>query len=152
MRRQDKYPDTNVFHFYNANPKNRYTDDCVIRAITNALDQTYEETYKEMFELSLSNYYSIYSQENIDRYLESKGWIKHKQLRKSDNTKYTGKEFCKYFQDHIAYLGQSIIANIGGQHMVCIKEVYSAPTRDVKIHDIWDCSDCCVGNYWTKYC
>ena len=33
MRRQDKYPDTEVFHYFNANPKNRITTDCVVRAI-----------------------------------------------------------------------------------------------------------------------
>ena len=58
-----------------------------------------------------------------------------KQPRKSDNTKYIGKEFCKMFKG-------TCVANIGGHHIVCIK--------DGKVHDIWDSTDGCIGNYWIK--
>ena len=53
MTRQQKYPDTNTFHFYNANPKNKYTGDCVIRAISTALEQSWEQTIKELTELGI---------------------------------------------------------------------------------------------------
>lgn len=81
-----------------------------------------------------------------DKYLQSKGWIKHKQPRKADNTKYTGKEFCRVLNKDIFAVGQSVVANIGGGHMVCIKENGTT----FKVHDIWDSTDGCIGNYWTK--
>lgn len=72
------------------------------------------------------------------KYLESKGWVKHSQLRKPDGTKYTGKEFCKL----VAEKNQRYIANIGGHHAVAIV--------GGKVNDIWDSTDGCIGNYWTK--
>ena len=34
MKRQDKYPETETFHFHNANPKGRLlAADCVARAV-----------------------------------------------------------------------------------------------------------------------
>ena len=34
------------------------------------------------------------------------------------------------------------VANLGGNHTVCIK--------DGKVLDIWDSSGGCIGNYWIK--
>lgn len=69
------------------------------------------------------------------KYIENKGWIKCKQPRKSNNTKYTGKEFVKIVKG-------TVLAHIGGHHIVCIK--------DNKVLDIWDSTDGCIGNYWIK--
>ena len=41
--RQEKYPDTNVFHYYNRNPRNRMTPDCVVRAVSTGLDLPYNQ-------------------------------------------------------------------------------------------------------------
>ena len=86
---------TDSFVYYNANPKNKKTSDCVIRAICTALSQSYEKTIKELTELWLETGYEMSEPKCFGKYLESKGWIKHKQPRKPDNTKYTGKEFVK---------------------------------------------------------
>ena len=48
-----KYPSTSTFRFYNANPKNRIGGDCVIRAICTALNQSWEQTVREMTELGI---------------------------------------------------------------------------------------------------
>lgn len=135
MKRQDKYPDTNTFHFYNANPKNKFTGDCVIRALCTAMNKPYEEVLKELCENSLKTGYSIASTENYDRYLKLQGWIKHKQPKKINNTKYTGEEFCKT-------ITENCIANIGGNHVVAI--------INSKVYDTWDSTEFCIGNYWTK--
>ena len=74
----------------------------------------------------------------IEKYLASKGWVKHKQPRKADNTKYTGEEFCK----KLANKNERYICNIGGHHIVAIV--------DKKVNDIWDSTYKCIGNYWTK--
>ena len=138
MRRQDKYQDTAVFHYYNANPKNRITGDCTFRAIATALEQSWETTVMEMAELSCKIGYAINDKKGIERYLECKGWKKHSQPRKANNTKYTGEDFCK----KLANKDIRYIAMIGGHHIVAIV--------NGKVNDIWDSTDRCIGNYWTK--
>ena len=138
MKRQEKYPETSTFHYYNANPKNRITGDCTFRAVCTALEQTWEQTVMEMAELSCRTGYAINDKKGIERYLKEKGWTKHSQPRKADNTKYTGEEFCK----QIAKKNVRYIANIGGHHIVAI--------IGKKVYDIWDSTDGTIGNYWTK--
>lgn len=134
MKRQDKYPDTKWFHYFNANPKNRMTTDCVYRAICTGLNIPYNTVVREMAEMQCETGYDNGDNKLIDRYLKSKGWVKCNQPRKSDNTKFTGKDFCKYTRE------KRVVANIGGHHIVAI--------IDNKINDIWDSSDGCIGNYW----
>lgn len=133
--REQKYPNTDTFTYYNANPKNRVTGDCVFRAICTALEQTWEQTVMEMAELSCKHGYALNDTKGIEKYMEYKGWKKCKQPKKSNGTKYTGAEFCKIFKG-------TCVANIGGHHVVCIK--------DGKVLDIWDSTYKCIGNYWVK--
>lgn len=145
MTRQEKYPDTRTFHFYNANPKNKFTGDCVVRALCVAMDKSYEDVYRELLEHALKTGYSVCSTENYDRYLQSHGWFKQKQPRKLDNTKYTGKEFCEEVQNNCARTGAEparAVANIGGHHVVAIV--------DGKVWDTWNSTDGCIGNYWVR--
>lgn len=137
MKRQDKYPDTNTFHFYNANPKNRIGADCVIRAICTALEQSWEVTVRELTEVGLKHGLVLNDKACFEKDLKQKGWIKHQQPRKSDGTKYTGSEFCEKARYHTNY-----IANIGGHHTVAIV--------NCQVYDIWDSTGGCIGNYWTK--
>lgn len=148
MKRDQKYPETATFHYYNANPKNRITGDCAFRAISTALGQTWEQTVREMAEISIKTGYAINDTKGIEKYLESKGWVKHKQPRKRDNTKYTGWEFCKELTCDIMAVGKTFIANIGGHHIVCIKETGQHGFH--KVWDTWNSTDGCIGNYWTK--
>ena len=136
--RQKKYPNTDCFNWYNANPKGKITGDCVIRAICTGLDRPYLDVYKELFEHSIKTGYSLASKENFDGYLKSQGWIKQKQPRKLDNKKFTGKEFCAI----LALPQERYIADIGGHHIVAIV--------DCKVQDIWDSTRKCIGNYWVK--
>lgn len=133
--RKQKYPDTDTFKYYNANPKGRITTDCVVRAICTALNEPYKYVLMEMIELSIETGYEYTDKKCIDKYLQLKGWVKMKQPRKSNNTKYTGEEFCKIIKE-------TCVANIGGHHIVCIK--------GGKVYDIWDSTDGCIGNYWVK--
>jgi hypothetical protein len=85
--------------------------------------------------------------------LEKKGFIKQNQPRKSNNTKYTGKEFCNWLSINYpnGEIG-NIVANIGGHHIVCIKPTYHGDGFNCryKILDTWNSSDGCIGNYWIK--
>lgn len=144
MKRQDKYPETNTFHYFNANPKGRITTDCVIRALSTALEQDYNKTVMEMAEMQCKTGYDDGDKKLIELYLESKGWVKHPQPRKWDNKKFTGEEWCRELWQH--YYGakeyRRMVANIGGGHTVAI--------INFKVWDIWDSTDGCIGNYWVK--
>ena len=138
MTRQEKYPETRTFHYYNANPKNRITTDCVIRAISTATEIPYNRVVMEMAELQCKTGYDDGDVKLYELYLKQYGFVKHKQPRKADNTKYTGKDFClKIAKKHVRY-----VANIGGHHVVAIV--------NGKVYDIWDSTGGCIGNYWTK--
>jgi hypothetical protein len=143
MKRQEKYPETKTFHYHNANPKNRITTDCVIRAIATALDQDYNKTVMEMAEMQCKTGYDDGDAKLYDKYLQSKGWVKHSQPRKWDNTKFTGEEWCRELaQSYRTPRFQRMVANIGGHHTVAI--------INYKVWDIWDSTDGCIGNYWVK--
>ena len=157
MRRQDKYPDTSTFHYFNANPKNRKTGDCVYRALTAATGRKWEEIVFGCAALAVKHGFSPASKETYGRLLEMLGFEKQRQPRKPDGTKYTGKQFCEALQRYIgsdsltAYggvgdegfvVGKRIVANIGGNHTVAI--------IDGKVWDIWNSTDGCIGNYWVK--
>lgn len=148
MTRQQKYPETRTFHFYNANPKNRITGDCVTRALCTALEIPYNQCVMEQAEIQCKTGYDNATAQGIDYYLKTKGWIKCKQPRKADGTKYTGKEWCKEIDSDIAFVGKSVVANIGGHHTVCIKEEGQHGFH--KVFDHWDSTDGCIGNYWIK--
>ena len=153
MKRQDKYPETDTFLYYNANPKNRITGDCWLRAISTGLEEDYNEVLMEMVQVHIDTGYEMSCDKAVDRYLESKGWVKHKQPRKDDNTKYTGSEWCKWLSVNFPK-GETgnIICNIGGHHMVAIKPTNHGDgiNSRYKVLDIWDSTYRCIGNYWTK--
>lgn len=146
MRRQDKYPDTATFHYHNENPRNKITGDCVARAIATATGLTYESVVVGLAELQAKTGYSGVTPDGYGRYLDQLGWIKHKQPRKWDNTKYTGEEFCKELLRYDSEIDSGnnmhrLIANIGGGHVVAIIEG--------QVYDTWNSTAGCIGNYWT---
>lgn len=152
MRRQDKYPNTTTFNFYNANPHNRITGDCTTRAICTALHQSWEDTVMDLVNIGLPKGLLPNERACYERYLASKGFIKHKQPRKADNTKYTGKEFCELLNtlDPFGQIGD-IIAHIGGHHIVCIRpfDKGNRLTCKHKVMDHWNSTNGCIGNWWS---
>lgn len=139
--------DTPYFHYYNVNPKDKCTNDCVIRALAVAMDKTWDEVFNDLVELA-KKYKLMPNDDKIyTRYLKANGWVKHKQLRKDDNTKYDGSEFCDYFNDEMYdSIKTPIFARIGTHHVTCFKRIDDT----FKIWDIWNCSRKYVGVYWTK--
>lgn len=148
MTRSEKYPDTNTFHLYNANPYNRFTDDCVFRAICTAEGETWENVLKGLFEISLNTGYSPFCVECYEKYLAKLGWIKQKQPRRKDGTKYTGKSFCKAIQ----LLSKEIVPSINGNYIVHIGSHHIAAIVDGKVYDTFDSTNGGIGNYWVKMC
>lgn len=151
MTRQEKYPETSTFHFFNANPHNRFTGDCVTRALSVALQIPYNQCVMEQAEMQCKTGFDSADPKGMAKYLESKGWVKHPQPRKQDGTKYTGKEWCQLLEEDILREvwqgGDRMIANIGGHHTIAIINDIGS---HCKVWDTWDSTDGCIGNYWTK--
>lgn len=153
--RSQKYPDTSTFHYFNANPHHRITGDCRIRAISVACEVPYNQVVMDLAKIQCDTGYDQCTNQGIDILMRQYGWKKHKQPRKPDGRKYTGKQFCKSIQHYVwdknlhgtewedgIIISPRIMANIGGHHEVAI--------IDGKVNDIWDSTDGCIGNYWTK--
>ena len=70
---------------------------------------------------------------NYEKYLEQLGWVKMKQPRKSDNTKYLVGEI-----DEVTTHSSVIISC--AHHLTC--------RINDEIVDIWDCRGKTIGNYW----
>lgn len=145
MKREEKYPETSTFHYFNANPKKRITGDCRIRAISMACEVPYNQVVMDLAKVQCETGYDQCEKQGIDILMKQYGWVRHKQPRKYDNTKFTGKEFCEHLVDELyieAKATERIVAHIGGHHIVAI--------INGKVWDIWDSTRGCIGCYWTK--
>ena len=111
------------------------TDDCVIRAIAVATNQSWDDTLIGLTKCAIKHKYMINCPQLYGKYLEELGFKKQKQPRKSDNKRYRANEFVKKFKG-------TAVANLGQLHVACIK--------DGQVWDVWDSSKEVVGNYWTK--
>ena len=123
------------YHYHNENPKDRRTDDCVVRAIATATGQSWDKTLMGLTQCALKHKYMIHCPELYGKYLKELGWVKQKQPKKSNNKKYKASEFLQNFKG-------TAVANLGTFHVACLK--------DGQVWDIWDSSNEIVGNYWTK--
>ena len=153
MKRQDKYPETKSFVFYNANPKGKFTTDCVIRALSDGCGIPYNDVVLQMAAIQCKTGLDMSENRVIDKFLARHGWEKQKQPRKEDNTKYTGKEWCDWLSINYrdAEIG-NVICNIGGHHIVAVKPTNHGDGFNCryKVHDTWDSTDGCVGMWWRK--
>lgn len=132
MSRQDKYPDTKYFHFYNANPKNRITGDCAIRALCTGLDVPYNDVVMDLAKMQCETGYA--ADQLIERYLKSKGHDKFKEPRTVNNKKISVAEFCEING------AQRVIAIAGSHHIIAI-------INNI-VYDIWDSSKSTMHTYW----
>ena len=73
MRRQDKFPETEFFHYFNANPKNRITGDCRIRAISVACEVPYNQVVMDLARVHCETGYDQCAHQGISILLEKYG-------------------------------------------------------------------------------
>lgn len=137
MKRQDKYPETHYFHYHNANPKNRITGDCRVRAISVGCDKSYNEVVMDLAKIQCDTGYDQTTNQGIAILLKQYGWIKHRMPVHNDNTKYTLLEFIQEKPK-----GTYIVSM--AHHITLVK--------DGKCWDIWDCVRYGgkIGNYWSQ--
>lgn len=120
---------------YNANPKNKKTGDCVIRAIATATGEPYKKIYRELFEISLKTGYMLNDKAVYEKLIQRYGFVKMKQPRKPNGTKYQIGELreIESAQTVIIKCAHHLTAAIGGT-----------------LYDLWNCTQKTIGNYYIK--
>ena len=113
-----------MYSYYNANPMKNRVGDCVIRAISKALNQSWTQTYVD---LSLQGYLMgdlLSSNAVWGAYLKGKGFTRD---IVSDDCPdcYTIEDFCKEYPQGTYIIGT-------GTHAVCV--------IDGVLYDTWDSS------------
>ena len=124
-----------VFQYFNANPMEKNTNDCVIRSICGVTEREWDDVLMELTLYGIKHSMMPDDPDLYPRYLKDNGWKKHPQPRKKDGKKFKASEWAPTFE------GEAV-AHIGTNHMAMISHG--------KVWDTWDCSDGIVGNYWTK--
>lgn len=134
---------------HNAGAKNQRTCDCVIRALVTALSLDIRTVINELTDIYMETGYFINDPKCYDKYLSNKGYIKNKQPRCADNTKYTAEEFCEYLNQHTE-INSTVLAHVGSHHITAFVNIGDNTDRDYRVYDTWDCTQKSVGNYWTS--
>lgn len=119
---------------YNPHPTKRQIGDCVIRALTKALDKSWEDVY---LELSIEGYVKC-DLPNADavwgKYLLKNGFSRH--LIPDDGFgDYTVEDFCKDHPKGTYVLGT-------GSHAICVK--------NGNLYDVWNSSQETIIHYFER--
>ena len=134
MRKINPYEiNTEYFKCINNNPKGIKAGDCVVRSISLASEETWDNVYVGLCELGLKLKDMPNNKRVFEKYLQIKGYEKLKMPKHEDNTRYNVKELARELP-HGNYIVS--VAN----HLTCI--------IDGVIHDTWNCVHKSVGNYW----
>lgn len=124
------------YEYLNKNPKQKKAGDCVIRAISAALDQSWEKTYADLCAIGVELCRMPNDRVVWGRYLESKGWVKCPELRDPNNKRFTIEQAHHYLRP-VQY-----IINAGNLHVT-----YS---NNNTLYDTWDCRRKIMHSYWRK--
>ena len=124
------------FYKQNINHKNKKTTDCVVRALAGASGKEYQVVAKELCDIYIKTGYHICDKHCYEKWLEQNGFVKMKQPRKWDNTKYLVGEV-----DELIGSEDIAVISLAG-HLTYVE--------DDTIFDLWDCRRKTIGNYWVK--
>ena len=152
MARRKIPQDTEYFHYHNQNPKGRVTTDCVVRALSLASGIPYNQVVRDLAEIQCQTGYDDGDDRVYGSWLESHGFVRCKQPRKEDNTRYTGKEFCNWLDFYKRKADGNLVAHIGTHHLVAIIPTCEGDGMNdrFKVCDTWNSTSGCIGKYWMK--
>lgn len=123
----------------NVNPKNRKTGDCSTRAIVGTLGIDYKLALTLQCEAAQKTYYGITDKQVVEKVLSQFGYIKMKQPRKADGSKYKVGELDEILTKK--QMEDGVLVTIANHHTCIIND---------SVQDIWDCRKKSVGNYYVK--
>jgi hypothetical protein len=137
MKRIEKYPETETFHYHNQNPHNRITGDCVYRAISYATRIPYNDIVLEIAYRQIETGYCKDDKRTFESILTKYGFVKMPQPKHKNGKKFTMKDFVETYGI--------------GLYVVQLK-YHLTVVENGKNIDIWDCvkHGGCVGNYYVK--
>ena len=133
MYKKAKYNGEPAFVYYNANPKGKNTDDCVVRAIAAAEGREWADVLRQLTDYAIKTGYMTTAVENYTLYFREHGWEERSQPKKADGKKYKAYEFAKDYNGRC-------IAHVGVHHMSYL--------CDHSWYDSWNCTNGIVGKYW----
>ena len=122
-----------AYIFYNPNRIGNSTGDCVIRAITAGMGNSWKEVVLDLSQYMLKYGYMMNTPETYGMYLKDKGWVQQKAPTKNKGGSMTVGEFVKKFKGHA-------IVHVDDNHVTYV--------ADGKIWDLWDPSNHTIGEYW----
>lgn len=145
------WKDTEYFHQYNANPKNKNTSDCVIRAITVLTGKDWDTVFDELVPYAHKHKCLINNDSAYENYLKDIGYVRMKQPKHADNTKYTGSDLVMFMRNH--GFTRPVMMSIGAHHVSVICRysdgaIGRGTERDLKILDTANISFRKVGKIW----
>ena len=105
----------------------------MIRAISAALGESWEKTYKALVKHSIKTGYFLNTPECYGPFLEENGFKKQKQPVYKNGKKMRFIDFCKKFDG-------CAVCNCGKGHVTYVAEN--------GVWDIWNCENEIVGIYW----
>lgn len=111
-----------IFVLANPNPDKKEVGDCTVRALSIALNKSWEMMY---LDLCLQGYmmHDMPSSNDVwGTYLQDKGWMLHR-LQDSCPLCYTVRDFCNDYKKGTFILGT-------GSHVICV--------QNGKYYDAWD--------------
>lgn len=114
--------DNDIFVLANPNPDKKEVGDCTVRALSIALNKSWEIMY---LDLCLQGYmmHDMPSSNDVwGTYLQDKGWMLHR-LQDSCPLCYTVRDFCNDHKKGTFILGT-------GSHVICV--------QNGKYYDAWD--------------
>lgn len=121
----------------NVNFKNKKTGDCVVRALASASGKDYKVVAKELFDLWMKYGYVFNDKHTYERWLEQNGFVKYKQPRHTDGTKYLVGDI-----DSLVDIKRKNVVISMAHHLTSVVKG--------TLNDIWDCRHKTIGNYWVK--
>lgn len=124
------------FEKYNNNPKNKKTSDCVVRALSFATQKPYNQVIDELVEIYKKTGYCFNEKRCYEKYLEQNNFIKYKQPRKVDGSKYLVGEI-----DKLISKSDLVVISIAN-HLTAV--------NTYTLYDLWDCRKKSIGNFWVR--
>lgn len=122
------------YHEYkNENPLKKETSDCVIRALTTATGESWDDIYNQLCKIGFELKVTPTSKESWERLLTQKGFVRYTISNKKGTKRPTVLSFTKEHKE------ETYILQVANHLTVCKDGIY---------YDIWDCGDSSLYSYW----